>query len=141
MPDITWRLHLATAPEGVYELLTTDAGRQRFWAERSHQAGDTFELRFPDGQWLTCVVLEARPPERFVVRYFAGSQVAFELRPAPGGGTDLTLRETGVPEESLAENRAGWVSVLLALKAAADFGVDLRNHAADRTWAHGYVEN
>jgi hypothetical protein len=36
---------------------------------------------------------------------------------------------------------AGWVSVLLALKAAADFGIDLRNHDPARTWNKGYVDN
>jgi hypothetical protein len=33
------------------------------------------------------------------------------------------------------------VSVLLALKAAADFGVDLRNHDPARTWWQGYCDN
>jgi hypothetical protein len=33
------------------------------------------------------------------------------------------------------------VSVLLALKAAVDFSVDLRNHDAGRTWCSGYVDN
>jgi hypothetical protein len=40
-----------------------------------------------------------------------------------------------------AETRAGWVSVLLALKAAADHGVDLRNHDPARTWETGYADN
>jgi hypothetical protein len=31
--------------------------------------------------------------------------------------------------------------VLLALKSAADFGVDLRNHDPARTWDQGYAEN
>jgi len=33
------------------------------------------------------------------------------------------------------------VSVLLALKAVADFGVDLRNHDRRRSWTAGYVDN
>lgn len=33
------------------------------------------------------------------------------------------------------------VSVFLALKAAADFGVDLRNHDPSRSWSQGYAEN
>lgn len=28
----------------------------------------------------------------------------------------------------------------MALKAAADFGVDLRNHDPTRTWDQGYVD-
>jgi hypothetical protein len=37
-------------------------------------------------------------------------------------------------------NLAGWVSVLLALKAAVDFGVDLRNSDPARRWEDGYVD-
>jgi hypothetical protein len=36
---------------------------------------------------------------------------------------------------------AGWVSVLLALKAAADFRVDLRSHDPQRTWSQGYADD
>jgi hypothetical protein len=32
-------------------------------------------------------------------------------------------------------------SVLLALKAAVDFGVELRNHDLNRTWDQGYGDN
>ena len=56
------------------------------------------------------------------------------------GGTDLLLTERGVPAESRVSNHAGWVSVLLALKAAVDHGIDLRNHDPLRTWDRGYVD-
>jgi hypothetical protein len=46
-----------------------------------------------------------------------------------------------VPAEDRAEVVAGWVSGLLALKAAVDFGVDLRNHDPQRTWDAGFAEN
>ena len=36
--------------------------------------------------------------------------------------------------------RVGVVSVLLALKAAADFSVDLRNRDPGRRWEDGYVD-
>ena len=45
-----------------------------------------------------------------------------------------------VPAAWRHEHRAGWVSVLLALKAAVDFAVDLRNRDPDRTWEDGYVD-
>jgi hypothetical protein len=60
-----------------------------------------------------------------------------ELQPDGARGTDLTL----VADGDDAETRAGWVSVLLALKAASDFGVDVRNHDARRTWSQGYCDN
>jgi hypothetical protein len=46
-----------------------------------------------------------------------------------------------IPDEWHAEVNAGWVSVLMALKAAADFRVDLRNHDTRRTWSQGYCDN
>jgi uncharacterized protein YndB with AHSA1/START domain len=138
--EIRWRLYLGAPPERVYELLSTDRGRAGFWAEETRQDGERLEFRFPDGQVLASRVLTSAPPRRFALTYFHGSCVTFELHPA-SPGTDLVLIETGVPGEEWAENRAGWVSVLLNLKALADHGVDLRNHDPRRTWSGGYVDN
>ena len=49
--------------------------------------------------------------------------------------------EEGVAAEHYAEIHAGWVSVLMNLKAVADFGCDLRNHDPQRTWQQGYLNN
>lgn len=57
------------------------------------------------------------------------------------GGTDLTLTDVGVPDPYHSEVIAGWVSVLMNLKAAVDFGVDLRTHDPERNWDNGYIEN
>ena len=135
MPEVRWRVHLASSPEAVYELLTTDEGRAQFWAESAVEREGTIEFEFPNGVRSRGVVLGADPPRSFSVEYF-GSAATFELEPDGDGGTDLTL--TGAGD---AEVLAGWVSVLLTLKAAADFGVDLRNHDAGRTWSQGYCDN
>jgi hypothetical protein len=79
-----------------------------------------------------------RPSHRFVVEYLGGGIVAFELVDDGRGGTDLALTDSGVAEQWYAETLAGWVSVLLALKAAVEFGVDLRNHDPARSWDQGY---
>jgi hypothetical protein len=71
----------------------------------------------------------------------AALAATFTLSDGGQGGTDLTLTDTGVPAQDRAEVTTGWVSVLLALKAAADFGADLRNHDPARSWEQGYVEN
>ena len=55
--------------------------------------------------------------------------------------TNLTLSNEGVSEAEFVEVRSGWVSVLLNLKAVADFKVDLRNHDPNKTWNQGYVDN
>ncbi len=67
--------------------------------------------------------------------------MTFALQAARTGGTDLTLTDEGVPEEGRTEVIAGWVSLLLALKATVEFNVDLRNHDRHRTWNDGYVDN
>jgi uncharacterized protein YndB with AHSA1/START domain len=138
--EIRWRIHLTSPPEAVYEVLATDAGRARFWAESAVERDGEIEFEFANGMRWRGAVVEAEPKRRFAVEYFGGSRASFELEADGREGTDLTLVETGVPHEWEAENRAGWISVLLALKAAVDFGVDLRNHDTRRTWSQGYCD-
>ncbi|MFQ6013531.1 MAG: hypothetical protein ACE5LS_07805 [Thermoplasmata archaeon] len=64
----------------------------------------------------------------------------FDLVPDGEGGTDLTMTESGVHAAHHTIHVPGWIPVLLALKAAADFSVDLRNHDEHRTWEAGYVD-
>ena len=135
--EIVWRLHLMAPRQRVFDLLSTDQGRASFWAQRTEQEGDEILFHFINGETLRSRVLESTPIERFSLTYFNGSVVTFELRDA-GPGTDLLLRESG---NQIEENRAGWVSVLLNLKARADHGIDLRNHDPQRTWSEGYVDN
>jgi uncharacterized protein YndB with AHSA1/START domain len=136
---VQWRIHCKSGPERLFELLSTDAGRRLFWAEESRSSGSGFSLRFPDGTEERCLLVSAEPPHRFAFRYF-GSEVEILLQPDGSGGTDLTLTNIGVPQEDYDEVNAGWLSVLLPLKAAADFGVDLRNHDPRRTWRELYVD-
>lgn len=138
---IRWRLHLASPPERVYALLATDAGRARFWAESAAERDGAIDFVFPNGMTWRGAVLEQDPPRRYSVRYFAGSVTAFDLAPDGAGGTDLTLTDRDVPPIDRAETTAGWVSVLLALKAAADHDIDLRSHDLTRTWDQGYCDN
>ena len=86
-------------------------------------------------------MLEQIPPHRYALEYFGGSQVAFDVASDGASGTDLVLTESGISPDEWTANFAGWVSVLLSLKAAVDFGVDLRNHDPARSWETGYVDN
>ena len=133
--DVCWRIRLRSAPDLVFELLATDAGRVRFWVRESSSRGPETRLVFTDGTSLRCEVLEFDAPRRFALTYFEGSRVDFELEPN-GEGTDLTVREAGAP----ADNVPGWVSVLMNLKAVADFGVDLRHGDPRSGWGEGYVD-
>ncbi len=137
-PAIDWRVHFAAPPASVWRAWTTDEGRERFWAERSRGDEGGFDLGFVNGERLRVEVVEARPPERLVFRYFGGSTVTVDISPDGAGGCDLRLREEDAPEPL--ENRAGWVSVLLACKAAVDFEVDLRSHDPRRSWGQGFVD-
>ena len=139
--EIEWRIHLVSSPEAVWELLATDDGRARFWAESAVERDGSIEFEFVNGMQWRGRVLAAERPRSFAVEYFGGSRASFELASDGAGGTDLTLREVDVPAEWADENRAGWVSVLLELKAACDFDVDLRNHDVSRTWSQGYCDN
>jgi uncharacterized protein YndB with AHSA1/START domain len=141
-PDaILWRLHLRSPVSKVYQALSTDTGRASFWAESAVERSGIIQFVFPNSAVWDAEVLEAVPPRYYAVRYYGGSVAAFTLEDDGRGGTDLTLTDMGVPPEHRAEVTAGWVSVLLALKAAFDFGVDLRAHDPSRHWDNGYVEN
>lgn len=127
-------------PVRVFELLATDEGRESFWVSQCRQHGDAITFIFPNGESLVSRVLESSPARRFSFTYFQDTVVTVDLTEV-AAGTDLVLRETGVTAEALVQDRAGWVSVLLNLKARADHGVDLRNHDPARTWTTGYVDN
>ncbi len=141
-PDvIEWRLHLTSSPSNVFDMLNSDAGRARFWAESAIEDDGVIHFRFPGGQLWDAKILENQPPHRFSLEYYGGSVTLFVLEDDGKGGTDLRLEDRGVACEYRTEVIAGWVSVLMALKAAVDFDVDLRNHDVTRTWQQGYVEN
>ena len=139
MKTVKWRLHCVSSPQAVFELLTIDAGRERFWSERSRASGDGFLLTFPDGTEELCTVREIIAPSRFAFSYF-GTEVTIDLADDGASGTDLTLTNSGIAEADYEEVHAGWLSVLLPLKATVDFAVDLRNHDPSRTWRQGYVD-
>ena len=122
-------------------MLSTDRGRAMFWAESAVGSEKRIEFKFPGGQSWVGRILESTPPHRFVIEYFGGSVTTFELVDDGKGGTDLTLADKGVRNDWRGEVIAGWVSVLMTLKAAADYSIDLRNHDPNRTWEQGYAEN
>ncbi len=140
LPAITWKLHLRSPPADVYRFLATAEGRRRFWAESAEQIGEEIEFRFSNGATLRSRIIFTDPSREFRLSYFEDSTVTFRLEEDGKDGTDLVLTEEGVDEANWSENHAGWISMLLSLKAAVDHGVDLRNHDPSRTWEDGYVD-
>jgi len=78
---------------------------------------------------------------RFSVRYFGGSCATFTLSPDGCGGTDVQLADEEIAGHDVMDVAPGWVSELMALKAYADHGIDMRNHDGGRTWAERYCDN
>ena len=136
---IVWRVHVAAPRPAVYDLLATAHGRASFWAESAEERNGLISFVFSDGTRYESDILEQREPELFSIEYFA-SVVVFRLE-ADGDDTVVILENDGVDSAERTQVTAGWVSVLMQLKAAAQFGIDLRNHSAERSWARGYVEN
>jgi uncharacterized protein YndB with AHSA1/START domain len=138
---IRWRLHLRSPVAQVYRALSTDDGRASFWAESAMERDGVIHFVFPNNVTWDARILQAVPPHRYAVQYYGNSIATFTLEEDGQGGTDLALTDIGVPSAYRTEVIAGWVSVLLALKAAVDFGIDLRGHDPERHWDTGYVEN
>ncbi len=138
---ILWRLHLRSSPSAVFKMISTDEGRTRFWAESAKELDGKIHFIFPNGfEWVGKILKKISPYE-FSLEYIDGSVTTFQLQSDGNGGTDLILMDTGVPKVHRTEVTAGWISVLMNLKAAVDFSVDLRNHDPNRTWDRGYVDN
>lgn len=136
---VSWRVHVAAPVERVYDAIAAAEGRRLFWAESAEEDAGAIRFVFPDGTEHAARILRAERPRVFSIEYF-DSVATFTLSPSDDG-TDVLLVNEGVPEHERTEVTAGWVSVLLQLKAAVQFGVDLRNHRRDRSWAAGYADN
>lgn len=137
---INWKVHFSSTIEKVYKALSTDAGRKTFWAEETVESADKIVFTILNYSPYAATLIERVEPTLFRLEYF-GTDVTFKLVSTADGGTDLLLTAI-VPNEQLKiEMTAGWVSVLMAMKAAVDFGVDLRNHHPERVWEMGYLDN
>jgi uncharacterized protein YndB with AHSA1/START domain len=136
---VVWRLSLSSSREDVFRLLDTDEGRERFWAVRSRAEEEGFGLEFPIGLATRVEIVEREPPSRLALRYF-GSDVELLLEEREDGGCLFEVRCRCDDPAVWVEMHPGWVSWLLVLKAAADFGVDLRNGSPERAWSQRYVD-
>ena len=137
---IRWRMHFGAPPERVFDALATDSGRASYWAESAPEVDGGITFHILNYEPFSGRVLRRERPRVFALAYF-GTTVEFTLSDDGHGGTDLSLLATEVDEAIRMEMTAGWVSVLMAMKAAVDHGVDLRNHDPSRAWVGGYADN
>ncbi|MGB5817971.1 MAG: SRPBCC domain-containing protein [Saonia sp.] len=140
MKTITWKIHLKSSPEIIFNFLVTAEGREKFWSEKALEKNGVIHFLFPNGEHYEGRVLKIITNKEFHLDYF-NSIVKFQLAPSGNHGTDVTLTNEGVSEDDFMEVHSGWVSVLLNLKAAVDFQIDLRNHHPDKTWNEKFVDN
>lgn len=137
---IRWKMHFLSPIGKVFSALATDEGRSRYWAESAPEVDGCVTFNILGYEPFSGRILKKHAPSLFALEYF-GTIVEFSLQDDGKGGTDLSLVATRVDESIRMEMVAGWVSVLMAMKAAVDHGVDLRNHDASRTWNDGYADN
>lgn len=137
---IRWKVHFRSPPGKVFEALATEAGRSRFWAEAAPEVDGVITFHILNYEPFSGRVLLRREPSLFKLQYY-GTIVEFSLTGDGGDGTDLSLVATEVDESIRMEMVAGWVSVLMAMKAAVDHDIDLRNHDKSRAWGNGYLDN
>ncbi len=122
-------------------MLTTDSVRSKFWCEKSKEKNGQITFHFPNGMVYQGKIYERVKNKSLKLDYF-NSRVSFEIKENTNGYTDLIMNNLQVDETEYGEIMAGWVSVLLNLKAVVDHGVDLRNHDKSKTWGgQGYADN
>ena len=141
IPDtVVWKLHFASSPDTVYAALASDESRKTYWSESAIETDGIIHFVFLNEIECTGEILERNPGKRFRVTYFDFT-VDFDLEADGSGGTDMQVTCIGVSDDEKRQMTAGWVSWLLTMKAAVDFGVDLRNHDPNRTWFDGFADN
>lgn len=139
--QINWRVHFSSPIEKVYKALSTDEGRGQFWAEKTLEKDGYIQFEILNYPIYPAKIIAKEENKLFHIEYF-GTDVQFQLLPTiDDNGTDLILTAITYNDEVKYEMTAGWVSVLMAMKAAVDFGVDLRNHNTNRVWEYGYLDN
>ena len=136
---VLWRIHCRTHRDRVFALFDSDDGRASFWSASAVEVDGVIQFRAKNGNRWESPIVERIPGRRLSINY--GGLVTFDLEDAEDDGTDLTLTHTGFDPQDRDDVLAGWINILLPLKARADFDVDLRNSDPARDWAHGYVDH
>ncbi len=138
---IRWKIHFRSSPADVYLALASPEGRRGYWAESADEENGVIHFIVPGGLASKGRILERIQNKTFTTEYF-NMKVRFNLESdSSGTGTDLEMTCTDYPPHERIEIIAGWVSVLMSMKAAVDFNADLRNHNPHRSWWQGYADN
>ena len=138
--EIYWNVKIKASPSKVYEMLNTAEGRSKFWAESASEKEECVYFKFPNNQEYVSRIINRVKNKEWTIDYF-NSLVNFTLESPDKEYTILKMVNRDVPKFEIEEVNAGWVSVLLSLKCACQWDLDLRNHDLSCTWDDHYVGN
>ena len=132
MADILHRIGTTTAPDTVYNALSTVDGLAAWWTTDTQgdaTPGGTIRFRFGDVGGFDMAVLEQRPNERIEWEVtdgpaeWLGTRVIFELA-QQDGYTIVLFQHAGwrEPVEFMSHCSTKWATFLLSLKQYAETG-------------------
>lgn len=136
--NVSWRVVCHANIKKVFDLIATDSGRTKFWCEQSTTSEDHIHMIFPGGETETARILKYDRPTSMEIIYF-GAVTKFQITELRSGC--VVHVEAIVRDADFDETNAGWVSVLMNLKAVSTYDIDLRNHKQDYSWARGFIDN
>ena len=132
MPDILHRIGTTTAPEKVYDALTTIDGLGGWWTSDTQgdaTTGGTITFRFGDVGGFDMKVLEERPNERVAWEVtdgpeeWVGTRISFDLKQEDGYTIVLfTHADWREPVEFMAHCSTKWATFLMSLKEMVETG-------------------
>ncbi len=138
---VEWKVFLKSPRERVFEFLTTDQGRTKFWAESAIEAEGCIRFKFTDGRQYKAHIIEQSFPDTFALEYFHSLLIFHLADYGNNHGTDLVLINKNIPESKFKQVETSWISFLMALKSAVDFGIDIRSHDPRKNWSCKYIDN
>ena len=138
--SFTWRVLINATAADVYRAVSTDEGRAGFWVATSRSTASGITLEFFDGTSWTGRMLRATPDRAVELTYLGGGTVVLEILPVSQSQCIVAVTDRPTNPVDWLANYAGWVAVLLNLKATAEFGVDLRNRDGARSFEQGFVD-
>ena len=141
-PMTAYTIYIASAPEKVWQALTTAEFSQKYFFGNSVEVdlriGGAFIVRTPDGALhISGEVIECAPPRRLTVTFnvnwpeliekLGPTLVTYEIEPA-GDAVRLTMTEAHdrpICDDILSGGRQGWPAILSSLKSVLETGVPL----------------
>lgn len=138
MKNLFWKIKLSSPPNKVFEMWTTDEGREKFWAAKSVKSDSSFTLTFEDGNEDEFLVISDK---KYVFEFiYYRTIVTVSFIDDGQGGTELLLNNKNIPPAEYEDFSHRWIILLLEFKAACDFDIDLRNHDIYSGFSEGYID-